>query len=131
VTVKMYVRLFAVPGAGALCTWVLAATDDDARSHRIRTLSVTPSEPTDNIMARQQLLTAAMILCCCGGSLIVSALDINRLYGHIHYKRNTGTLLFLYSYTHTHTFSLSLYLSLLLYPTFRYVSPSSFQCICM
>ncbi|XP_026810446.1 IDLSRF-like peptide [Rhopalosiphum maidis] len=43
-------------------------------------------------MARQQqlILTAAMILCCCGGSLIVSALDLNKLYGHIHAKRNIG-----------------------------------------
>lgn len=43
-------------------------------------------------MARQ-LLTAAVILCCCGGGLIVAALDLNKLYGHIHAKRNIGNVI--------------------------------------
>lgn len=113
----------AVPGAGALPAWVLAAATggprdrrrcSSAHTHRgrtsyarthdaqCRTVRATISSTivvqhrlTVNvnviIMARQQLLTAAMILCCCGGGLIVAALDLNKLYGHIHAKRNIGT----------------------------------------
>lgn len=101
VTTKyIYVRLFAVPGAGALshCLGVgrrrhgQLATDTTLTLKPTHSVSHRPSRQTF-IMARQQqfVLTAAMILCCCGGGLIVSALDLNKLYGHIHAKRNMGT----------------------------------------